>query len=250
MGTGSLYKGIMKKLDGKIAIITGGGSGIGRGLALALGEEGCHVVVCGRRKEKIDQTITEVKAKGGDGIAVQADVSDPEAVKKLVEATLSEYLRVDILINNAGVGEGEFVHESEVEDWDKIMDINLKGAFLTTRLILPLMRQQRSGHIINISSESGLEYYQRDGIYGTSKHAMNAFGEYVQRENQDYNIRVNTICPGMVVTEMTENSSGLDFEKCLYPEDIADLAIWLLTRRQNIKIGTPILIQTMLNPWE
>ena len=79
---------------------------------------------------------------------------------------------------------------------------------------------------------------------------MNAFGEYVQRENQDLNIRVNTICPGMVVTEMSENSPGLNHAKCLYPEDIADLIIWLLTRRQNIKIGTPILIQTMLNPWE
>ncbi len=107
-----------------------------------------------------------------------------------------------------------------------------------------------AGHIINISSESGIEYYTEDAVYGVSKHALNDFGEFVQRENQDFNIRVNTICPGMVVSEMTENSKGLDHEKCLYPEDIADLALWLLTRRENIKIGTPILIQTMLNPWE
>jgi NAD(P)-dependent dehydrogenase (short-subunit alcohol dehydrogenase family) len=130
------------------------------------------------------------------------------------------------------------------------MAVNLRGPFLLTRAVLPYMRQQRSGHIINISSESGLEYYPGDGAYGVSKHALNAFSEYTQRENQEFNIRVNTICPGMVVTEMTDDSTGLDRSKCLYPEDIADLVVWLLTRRDNIKIGTPILIQTMLNPWE
>lgn len=98
-----------------------------------------------------------------------------------------------------------------------------------------------------------MEYYgiiRGDSVYGTSKHALNALAEFVVRENQELDIRVNTICPGMVITEMSGNSIGLDHSKCLYPEDIAELAIWLLTRRKNIKIGTPILIQTMLNPWE
>ncbi len=135
-------------------------------------------------------------------------------------------------------------------DWDRVMSVNLRGAFLMAREVLRIFREQKSGHIINISSESGFEYYPEDGSYGLSKHALNDMGEYIQRENQELNIRVNTICPGMVVTEMTENSPGLDLEKCLYPEDIADLALWLLTRRPNVKIGTPILIQTMLNPWE
>jgi NADP-dependent 3-hydroxy acid dehydrogenase YdfG len=94
-----------------------------------------------------------------------------------------------------------------------------------------------------------LEYYQGNGAYGVSKHALNALGEFVQRENQEYGVRVDTICPGMVITEMTQESQGLDHSKCLYPEDIAELVLWLLTRRQNIKIGTPILIQTMENPW-
>jgi NAD(P)-dependent dehydrogenase (short-subunit alcohol dehydrogenase family) len=153
-------------------------------------------------------------------------------------------------VNNAGIGGGDYVHKQDILDWDRVMAVNLRGPFICSREVLPLMRAQKSGHIINISSESGLEYYQGDGAYGVAKHALNALGEYIQRENQDYGIRVDTICPGMVVTEMTESSLGLDHSKCLYPEDIADLVVWLLTRRANIKIGTPILIQTMENPWE
>lgn len=137
----------------------------------------------------------------------------------------------------------------DIQAWDQVMAVNLRGPFLASRAVLPGMRDRKSGHIINISSESGLEYYQGNGAYGVSKHALNALGEFIQRENQDFSIRVDTICPGMVITEMTENSQGLDHSKCLYPEDIAELVVWLLSRRQNIKIGTPILIQTMENPW-
>lgn len=241
---------MLKRLQGKIAIVTGGGSGIGRGIALALAEEGAKVVVCGRRLNRLDETVETIQTKGGDARAVQADISDEADVKRLVQTTLEAYDHIDILVNNAGVDGGAPAHQLDSAEWDRVMSVNLRGVYLTTRYVLPHLRHQRSGHILNISSESGLEYYTGDVVYGTSKHALNAFGEYVQRENQDMNIRVNTICPGMVVTEMSENSPGLDHAKCLYPEDIADLAIWLLTRRPNIKIGTPILIQTMLNPWE
>lgn len=238
------------RLYGKIAVITGGGSGIGRGLALALAAEGAKVVVCGRRVNKLEETVQAVLERGGEAQLIQADVSIEEDVDRLVEFTLEHYGHIDILINNAGVYDGAAVHNIRPETWDRIMDVNLRGPYLVTRAVLPHMRTRQTGHIINISSESGIGYEDGDGAYGTSKHALNAFAEYVQRENQGLNIRVNTICPGMVVTEMTENDEGLNHEKCLYPEDIADLAIWLLTRRENIKIGLPILIQTMLNPWD
>ncbi len=242
----------MKSLDGKIAIVTGGGSGIGRGVAQALAREGARVVVCGRRKASLAETVRIIGDTGGGArvLAVQADVSSTEDVERLVNTTLDTYGQVDILINNAGIGGGGPIHAHAATTWDKVMAVNLRGPFLLTKTVLPIMRQQGSGHIVNISSESALEYYQGNGAYGVSKHALNALGEYVQRENQDLNIRVNTICPGMVVTEMSENSPGLNHEKCLYPEDIADLVIWLVTRRPNLKIGTPILIQTMENPWE
>ena len=240
----------MSTLDQKVAIVTGGGSGIGRGVALALAQAGAQVVVCGRRLHPIEETVRVIQQKAGQALDVQADVSQPEDVERLVQAALQAFGSLDILINNAGVSGGAQIHTHEIQDWERVMATNLRGPFLLARAVLPILQAKRSGHIINISSESGLEYYSGDGAYGISKHALNAMGEYIQRENQDYNIRVNTICPGMVVSEMTQDSDGLDHAKCLYPEDIADLVLWLLTRRPNIKIGTPILIQTMLNPWE
>ena len=241
----------MTSLQDRVAIVTGGGTGIGKGVALSLARQQVRVVVCGRRQDRLEKTIDAIRQQGGEAIAIRADVSQADDVQRLVDATLDGYGCVDIVVNSAGVvDESAALHELNFADWDRVMATNLRGVMLVMRTVLPIMRDQRSGHIINISSESGLEYYTGDAVYGTSKHALNALSEYAQRENQDYGIRVNTICPGMVVTEMTENSVGLNHDKCLYPEDIADLVIWLLTRRQNIKIGTPILIQTMLNPWE
>ena len=239
----------MKSLSAKVAIVTGGGTGIGRGVALALAHEGARVVVCGRRKEPLDEVVQTIWRAGGNAAAVQADVSREQDVELVLQTALETFDGVDILINNAGIGGGAPIHEHNIADWDRIMAINLRGPFLMARAVLPTMRARHSGHIINISSESGLEYYPGDGAYGISKHALNALSEYIQRENQDLNIRVDSICPGMVVTEMSENSPGLDHSKCLYPEDIADLVLWLVSRRTNIKIGTPVLIQTMENPW-
>jgi len=239
----------MSELNGQTAIVTGGGTGIGQGVALSLAREGVNVVVSGRRLEPLQYTVEQIQTTGGQALAVQADVSVVEDVQKVVDAALETFGGVDILINNAGIGGGGFIHRHDVEAWDRTMAINLRGPFLFARTVLPMMRKQRNGHIINISSESGIEYYQGNGAYGVAKHALNALSEFIQRENQGHGIRVNTICPGMVITEMTENAKGLNHAKSMQPEDIADLVMWLLTRRANIKIGLPILIQTMENPW-
>ena len=240
----------MNDLKSQVAIVTGGGTGIGQGIALALAREGARVVLCGRRPGPIESTLEAIRNIGGDGLAIQADVSRAEDVQRVVETTVATFRTVDILVNNSGIGGGSQIHEHDIDRWDKIMAVNLRGPFLMARAVLPIMRGQRRGHLINISSESGLEYYEGDGAYGVAKHALNVLSEYIQRENQSLGIRVNTICPGMVITEMTQDSPGLNHDKCLYPQDIADLVIWLLTRRANIKIGRPILIQTMANPWE
>ena len=240
----------MEELQGKVVIITGGGTGIGRGVAMRLAALGCKILLCGRRSAPLDETLKDIQEQGGQAVAVRADVSDEKDVERLVETALKEFGQVDILVNNAGIGGGGRIHAHDIHTWDQVMAVNLRGPFLTARAVLPLMREQKHGHIINISSESGLEYYPGNGAYGVAKHALNALSEFIQRENQELGIRVDTICPGMVVTEMTETSVGLDHDKCLYPEDIAELAAWLLTLKANIKIGTPVLIQTMKNPWE
>jgi ribitol 2-dehydrogenase len=235
-------------LKNKVAIITGGGSGIGRGIALALAEQQARVVLCGRRKERLEQAAQLIRQSGGEVLAVPADVTKPGEVERVVQATVEKFGRIDILVNSAGVHEFGETHDMSVETWERVLGANLDGVFLMTRAVLQVMRAQRSGHILMISSESGIIYEFGQTAYGVSKHALNAFSEFVQQENVDFNIRINSICPGWVFTEMVENTPGLERNKCLYAEDIADLAIWLLTRRSNIKIAAPVLIQTMLNP--
>jgi len=237
-------------LKDKVVLITGGGTGIGRGIALALAQQQARLVLCGRRTDRIESALAQVRLAGAEGLAVAADISREEDIDRVVQSARNCFGQIDILVNNAATFGDGGIHEVNPKTWDDVMGTNLRGPFLLTRAVLPEMRARRSGQILNISSESGVKYYTGDSFYGLSKHALNDFSEYAQAENQDFNIRVFTICPGMVVTEMTEDSPDLDHSKCLYPDDIADLAIWLLTRRENIKISTPILIQTMLNPWE
>lgn len=240
----------MINLEKQVAIVTGGGTGIGRAVAIALAGAGVKVTICGRRLVPLEQTVQDINLLGGEAVAIKADVAQETDVRQVVDRTREQFGGVNILINNAGISGGDFIHQHDIENWDQIMAINLRGPFLFARYVLPLMRAQRSGHIINISSESGLEYYQGNGAYGVAKHALNALGEFIQRENQDHHIRVDTVCPGMVITELTQDSPGLNHDKCLQGEDIAELVLWLLTRRPNIKIGRPILIQTMENPWQ
>lgn len=239
-----------KSIAGKTAVVTGGGTGIGAGVARELGAAGAQVVVCGRREAPLAETVEAIEEGGGKALAVSADVSLAADVERVMETAVETYGPIHILVNNAGVGGGGPIHNHDIETWDRVMAINLRGPFLCARAVLPGMRRQGAGHIINISSEAALNHYEGNGAYGVSKHALNALSEYIQRENQEVGVRVDAICPGMVVTEMSENNPGLNHDKCLYPEDIADLVLWLLTRRPNVKIGHPLLIQTMENPWQ
>ncbi len=237
-------------MEGKVAIVTGGATGIGFGIARRFAQSGALVTVCGRRRSRLDELTAASQHEGWTVSTMQADVSKERDVEHLVDRVLERHGRIDILVNNAGIGGGAEIHAHGVQEWDQILAVNLRGPFLLSRYVLPIFRAQHSGHVIMISSELAMNHYGGDGAYGVSKHALNALAEYIQVENQSHGVRVDTICPGMVVTEMTEGQAGLNQERCLEPADIAELAYWLVTRRDNIKIGTPLLIQTMLNPWE
>ena len=162
----------MKRLENQVAIVTGGGTGIGRGVALALAVEGVKVVVCGRRQAPLEETVQAIRLASGEALAVVADISDEHDVEHLVQTSLQVFRRIDILINNAAIDGGSSIHTHAVEEWDRIQAINLRGPFLAARAVLPLMRAQLHGQIVNISSESGLEHYLGDGAYGVSKHPL------------------------------------------------------------------------------
>lgn len=240
----------MARLRGEVCLISGGGTGIGAGIAVKFAQEGAEIVICGRREEPLKKVVSEIQDRGGRALAVSGDVSVEADVARIVRTAEEHFSPVTILVNNAGISGGKRIHEQSVQAWDRILAVNLRGPFLLSRAILPGMRSNGGGHILNISSESALRHYVGSGAYGVSKHALNALSEYIQRENQEFGIRVDTLCPGMVVTEMTKGRAGLNEDLCLFPEDIADLALFLVTRRSNVKIGTPVLIQTMKNPWE
>jgi len=231
------------------AIITGGGTGIGKATALLFAKNGFQVNICGRRPEPLEEVRSLAKQTGGEIIVTQADVSKRADVSRVVNASINAFGRIHVLVNNAGVDGQGYIHEHDISLWEKIIAINLNGPFMMCREVIPHMRDAKKGHIINISSEAGLKIYEGSGAYGVAKNALNYLGEIIQLENQDFNIRVDTICPGMVVTEMTRDLSNLNHKNSIFPEDLAETILWLVSLRDNIKIGTPILYQTMRNPW-
>ncbi|HEX8184148.1 MAG TPA: SDR family NAD(P)-dependent oxidoreductase, partial [Blastocatellia bacterium] len=187
------------KLDGKISIVTGGGRGIGKAIALRFAAEGAAVVVSGTTGEAIDAVAKEIRQRGGRSLAVIADVADESEVEGMISATLGEFGGLDILINNAGVaGPTALVQEVSREDWDRTLAINLTGAFLCAKHALPHLIERRSGCIINITSIAGLRAYAYRSPYAASKWAMIGLTRTLAEEAGRYNITVNAIAPGPV----------------------------------------------------
>jgi NAD(P)-dependent dehydrogenase (short-subunit alcohol dehydrogenase family) len=191
--------GGLMKLDGKISIVTGGGRGIGRAIALRFAAEGAAVTVSGTTREAIDAVAEEIRERGGRALAVAADVADESQVEHMVSATLSEFGGIDILVNNAGIaGPTALVPEISREDWDRTLAVNLTGAFLCAKHALPHLIERRSGCIINITSVAGLKAYAYRSPYAASKWAMIGLTRTLAEEAGRYNITVNAIAPGPV----------------------------------------------------
>ncbi|MGB9596417.1 MAG: SDR family NAD(P)-dependent oxidoreductase [Candidatus Poribacteria bacterium] len=227
----------MKELKGKKAIVTGGGRGIGRAIALALADNGCDVAVASRTRDEIERTANEIAMFGTHAIAIQADIADPLDIEFMVRKTVETFGGIDILINNAGIAIFKPFMDLTLEDWDKTMSINLRGAFLCAKEAGKYMIAQKSGAIVNICSSASRKAYPNQLAYVASKHGMLGLSKALSIELKPYNIRVHAICPGGVDTKLTADARPeVDRSDWMRPEDIAHIVIMLLTMHDRSTI--------------
>ena len=192
-----------RPLDGKVAVVTGGSRGIGSAVAALLAEHGAAVVVSGRDALRLDRAVLELQERGASVHGVAADAAKREDVDRLVEATKERFGRLDILVNNAGITRDGLLIRMKDDDWDRVMETNLRGAFLTTRAASKLMVRQRSGRIINIASTAGVMGNAGQVNYSAAKAGLIGFTKAAARELAHWGILVNAVAPGLIETDMT-----------------------------------------------
>jgi len=196
----------MKDLQDKVVVVTGASGGIGKALALAFADEGCHVVVCARRKEELEKVASEIRAKGRNSLAVTTDVSDEEQVKAMAAETFKAFGKVDILVCNAGFGWTGPTHLMERSDWDTVFNTNFFGVVHFIRHFVPSMTRQRQGHVVIVSSIFGITCIPFGTLYASSKAALIALGECLRSELRRYHVGVTTVCPGLIESDLITNT--------------------------------------------
>lgn len=211
------------KLKDKVALITGGGRGIGKAVALAYGREGAKLAICARTGSEIEEVAKEIRALGAECLAVVCDVSLEESVAKAVQEVQEKFGKIDVLINNVGVMTRPApLAELEVRKWDYTISVNLRGPFLVTRAVLPLMMRQRSGSIINLSSSIGRGAYANFAAYAASKWGIEGLTQTLAAELRSHNIRVNTVDPGTIATKLTGYHGSR-------PDSVTEVFVFLAT---------------------
>lgn len=236
---------VPRKLQGQVAIITGGGRGIGAASALLLAQAGASIVLSARSEEEIEAVAEQIRRNGGKALAVTGDVSDVEQVEEIVESALTEYDRVDILVNNAGiiwpVDEAAY---ADADEWTYNIHVNLVGPYLMARNVLPLMIEQGSGRILNITSGAANHVIPGWSAYCTAKAGLNMMTQALATEMASSGVKINALSPGMVDTEMQADirsvdaeESGLDFQRfhqayqegqLRSPEEVARMIYWIV----------------------
>jgi 3-oxoacyl-[acyl-carrier protein] reductase len=242
-----------RRLDGNVAIVTGSSRGIGRAIAERFAAEGAKVIVnwVGREREA-QGVVDSIKKDGGDALSVRADVSSSADVKELVRATVDHFGRVDILVNNAGVMFTKSVLETTEDDWDRTIDINLKGAYLCAKEVAPIMLKQQAGKIIMMSSNSGLYHpsAMRFTEYVTSKAGMNGLTKALALALGPH-ITVNAICPGWIKTDMIADTDPVVEQRILdetalrrwgTPDDVAGAAVFLASKEADFITGELLIV--------
>lgn len=236
----------------RTALITGATSGIGKATAHEFAKHGIRLILCGRRQERLD-TIKNDLAKHTDVMTLNFDVRDKAAVFKAIESLPEAFAQIDILINNAGNAHGlDPIQDGKLDDWDAMMDINIKGLLYVSKAVMPQMTQRQSGHIINIGSSAGKEVYPKGNVYCASKHAVIAITDGMRIDLNPFGIKVSAINPGLVETEFSKVRFKGDAVadtvykgyKALQPEDIAEIIYFTVTRPSHVNIADLLVFPT------
>lgn len=246
------------RLAGKIALITGSASGIGKGSALLFAQEGATVIVNDLDMVKGETTVKEITQAGGKAVFIQADVTDPASVQAMVTEIIEQFGQVDVLFNNAGISGVGALHEVESDLWDRVMNVNIRGVYLPSKYVLPHMMERKSGSIINMSScvaEIGLA---KRASYSATKGAVLALTKSMQVDYAPYHIRVNALLPGTILTPFVENYLNNSYEdpdtaigsikkrqlsgELGRPEDVAFAALFLASDESKFMMGSPLYI--------
>jgi 3-oxoacyl-[acyl-carrier protein] reductase len=238
-------------LKGRVAIVTGGAQGIGKSIATHLAQAGANVVIADVAEEMAKSTAKEISQKGSEAISMVVDVSNLSSVEEMVKKTLDKFGRIDILINNAGVTRDALVMRMKEEDWDLVLDINLKGAFNCIKMVSPIMMRQRFGKIVNIASIVGINGNVGQANYSASKGGLIALTKTCAKELATRQINVNAVAPGFIQTSMTERlsqevkdrlSSQIPLGKIGNPDDVANAVLFLVSEKSSYITGEVIKV--------
>ncbi|HGO3144812.1 TPA: SDR family oxidoreductase [Staphylococcus aureus] len=224
----------MTVLTDKVAVVTGAGSGIGEAIATLLHEEGAKVVLAGRNKEKLQNVANQLSQ---DSVkVVPTDVTNKEEVDELIKIAQQTFGGLDIVINSAGQMLSSKITDYQVDEWDSMIDVNIKGTLYTAQAALPTMLEQSSGHLINIASISGFEVTKSSTIYSATKAAVHTITQGLEKELAKTDVKVTSISPGMVDTAITAAYNPTDRKK-LEPQDIAEAVLYALTQPKHVNVN-------------
>ena len=240
-----------KKLAGKVALITGASAGIGRASAIALAGEGASLVLTARRGERLDGLVSLVKEAGGDTTTVVGDAREEEVAQQAVAAAKNTFGSLDILINNVGVGNYKNLVDTSAQEYDEMMDSNMRSTFLFTRYAVPVMIEQGAGTILLISSMAGVYGFAGEAVYCATKFAQVGFAQALDKELRPHGIKVGAICPGGVKTEFAlgkgRTEQTLAESGMLEPEDVAGVVLLACTQSPQSRI-IEVRMRTMKEP--
>ncbi len=238
------------QLDGRVALVTGGGRGIGRAIARELAALGAAVAIVARSPDQLDAVARELAEAGAEALPLVADLRDAAAPASVVDAVAARFGRLDVLVNNAAVGRFATLEESDVDLWDELLAVNARAPFLLCGACLPYLRRAQPGFVVNVASVAALSGYAGQAAYVASKHALLGLTRALAKEVQADGIRVHAVCPGGTDTTLLRAARpDLAAGEAMQPHEVAELVAFLVTRRGVAVIDQVVLRRATATPW-